>query len=134
MKVRFNSTEFSNGNGVWLVWMNVPAPGTTGSSPDFASGSIIPNSLFPIHVEGVTSHNGRPFDPFLANFDVPALDQNLDPPFAVDGHSHFPVFIADNADFGPPGTRLNGSYRYLLTMTDTTGRGWRIKAHFAVAP
>lgn len=132
--VRFHSTEFSNGNGVWLVWMNVPAPGATGSSPDFASGAIIPNNLFPIHVEGVSSRNGRPFDPNLSIFDVPALDQNLDPPFTIDGHSHFPVFIADNADFGPPGIRLIGSYRYRITMMDTTGSGWRINVHFAVAP
>jgi hypothetical protein len=47
-KVGFTSEEFSGGNGVYLVWMNIPAPGTTGSSPDFASGPIIPNSLFPI--------------------------------------------------------------------------------------
>src|SRR5512133_3291837 len=46
--VQFKTKEFSHGNGVMLTWMNVPAPGTTGSSPDFASGPIIPNSVFPI--------------------------------------------------------------------------------------
>ncbi len=95
--VRFNTSEFSNGMGVFLVWMNVPAPDTTGSSPDFASGPIMPNSLFPIHVEGISTHNGQAFNPYVASFDVPALNTIG---FSVDGASHFPVFIADNADFG----------------------------------
>lgn len=130
--VRFNTSQFSNGNGVYLVWMNVPFPGTTGSSPDFASGPIIPNSLFPIHVSAVDVHNGKLFSN-AADFDTPALDA-IDPPFFVDGHSHFPVFIADNADFGPPGGNLLGSYDYRIVMTDSSGNGWLIRAHFEVAP
>lgn len=130
--VRFNRSQFSNGNGVYLVWMNVPFPGTTGSSPDFASGPIIPNSLFPIHVSAVDVHNGKLFSN-AADFDTPALD-TIDPPFFVDGHSHFPVFIADNADFGPAGANLLGSYDYRIVMTDSSGNGWLIRAHFEVAP
>ena len=131
--VRFHSSDFSNGAGVWLMWMNVPAPGVVGSSPDFPAGPIIPNSLFPIHVSGKNSHNGKPFS-FLGEFDVPALDSAIDPSFAVDGHSHFPMFFADNADFGPPGAKLRGSYVFQIDMVDRTGNGWRIEAHFAVAP
>jgi len=131
--VQFNRSEFSNGMGVWLTWMMVPAPGTTGSSPDFDSGPIIPNNLFPIHVEGYTLRNGQTSNPWLASFDVPALDQ-LDPPFLVDGSSHFPVYIADNADFGPPGAKLRGSYVFRIQITDVTGNGWQVTAHFAVGP
>ncbi|WP_423223907.1 hypothetical protein [Candidatus Amarolinea aalborgensis] len=131
--VRFNKPEFSNGMGVYLVWMNVPAPGTTGSSPDFTSGPIIPNWLFPIHVEGSSAHNGAPFS-FLGATDVPKLDVNLDPPFNVDGHSHFPMFFVDNADFGPPGAQLRGSYEWTITMTDALGNGWRVEARFTVGP
>jgi hypothetical protein len=131
--VQFNRSEFSNGMGVWLTWMTVPATSTTGSSPDFDSGPIIANSLFPIHVEGVTEHNGQMFNQGLASFDVPALDQ-LDPPFLVDGSSHFPVYIADNADFGPPGANLRGSYVFRIQITDATGNGWQVEAHFAVGP
>jgi len=131
--VRFSQAEFSNGMGIYAVWMNVPYPGTTGSSPDFASGPVIPNSLFPIHVNATSTHNGRPFSTVFDG-DVLALDGNLNPPFAVDGHSHFPFFLADNADFGPPGGKLNGSYTWEATMTDTLGNGWSIKVHFAVAP
>jgi hypothetical protein len=128
--VRFSRSEFSEGMGVYLVWMNVPTPGTTGSSPDFDSGPIIPNSLFPIHVVGSSVHNGAPFS-FLFEGDVPALNTAG---FNVDGASHFPFFIADNADFGPPGAKLRGSYDWHITMTDTSGSGWRIEAHFAIAP
>lgn len=130
--VRFNQAEFSNGMGVWTTWMNVPYPGTTGSSPDFVSGPVIPNSLFPIHVNATSTHNGAPFS-LVFDGDVPALDA-VDPPFNVDGHSHFPFFLADNVDFGPPGGKLRGSYTWEVTMTDTSGSGWRISVHFAVAP
>jgi len=91
---RFQKDEFSNGMGVWIVWMNIPVPGTTGTSPDFTSGKIIPNNLFPIHVQGQTFRNNKLYNPYLADFYVPALDSNLNPPFNVDGHSHFPIFTA----------------------------------------
>jgi hypothetical protein len=131
--VRFSTSEFSDGQGVLLAWMNVPAPGVTGSSPDFASGSIIPNALFPISVVGETRHNGRLFSETV--FQVPALNSALDPPFDVDGHSHFPIFIADNADIADKAdAQLRGSYRYEFTMKDQSGNGWRVEAHFAVAP
>jgi hypothetical protein len=130
----FHMAEFSNGNGVYVAWMNVPHRGAIGSSPDFSSGRIIPNSLFPIHVKGVTLHNGADFNPFVADFFVPKLDANLNPPFNVDGHSHFPVFVADNADFGPPGAKLLGHYVYRLTIIDQSGNGWGIRARFTIGP
>ncbi|HEY9376080.1 MAG TPA: hypothetical protein VIQ02_03180 [Jiangellaceae bacterium] len=131
---RFRTSEFSDGAGVFLVCMVVPKPGSTGSSPDFASGPIIPNSVFPIQVTGVAYRGGSEFDPFLANFQVPPLTAELDPPFDVDGHSHFPIFVATNADFGPEGQRLPGRYRYDLTLADADGNGWRVKAQFVVTP
>lgn len=131
--VRFGQAEFSDGMGIWLVWMNVPAPGSIGSSPDSASGPIIPNSVFPITFSAFNFHNGKEFS-FVGGGSVPPLDGSLDPPFSVDGHSHFPFFLADNADFGPAGAKLRGSYRMVITMVDATGSGWSIEAHFAVAP
>lgn len=126
--VRFSKTEFSSGNAVWVTWMNVPHPGVAGSSPDYDSGPIIPNSLFPIHVLGTSTHNGAPFS-LLGEFDVPPLDAIG---YDVDGHSHFPFFFADNADFGPVDAKLPGSYAWLMTLVDTSGNGWRIEAHFTV--
>lgn len=128
----FNVGQFSNGNGVFCVWMNIPNPGTTGSSPDFASGPIIANGLFPIHVAGTSFRNGQVWDPFIGTFDVPALNA-IDPPFNVDGTSHFPVFFADNLDFAPPNTNAIGAYTYRFRMTDTGGNGWDISASFTIS-
>jgi hypothetical protein len=127
----FTLSEFSNGNGVWLAWMNVPRPGTRGSSPDFKSGPIIPNELFPIHVSGFATHRGTRFDT-LADFEIPKLDGALNPPFHVDGHSHFPIFIADNADFGPAGVDPVGGYTWHLELVDQHGDGWQIETRFVV--
>jgi len=129
----FRQAEFSNGMGVYIAWMTVPYPGVTGSAVDFASGPIIPNSLFPIIATGVTYHNNKLFNPYLAYVNVPPTTA-MDPVFNVDGHSHFPMWIADNADFGPPGEKLNGSYEYSIDMIDNTGNGWNINVHFTIAP
>ncbi len=129
----FGVSGFSGVNGIYLVWMVVPAPGTTGSSPDFASGPIIPNTLFPITITGVSTRNSEVFDPALASFAVPPLDDpSLSPSFDVEGHSHFPVFIADAAVFGPDGVGPAGNYKYTVTMADHQGNGWTIHAHFVV--
>lgn len=128
--VRFRPSEFRRGMAVWTTWMNVPNPGTTGSSPDFLSGPIIPDSLFPIHVMATSTRNGAPYSTVFEG-DVPALNAVI-PPFAVDGHSHFPFFLADNSDFGPPGMQVNGSYAWSITMTDTSGNGWQIDVNFLI--
>ena len=127
----FKVGDFSPPNAVWAVWMTVPNPGTTGSSPDFKSGPIIPNTLFPIHVAGQTFRNDQPWDPYLLSFDVPPLTNQLSCPFNVDGHSHFPIFIADNTSFGSGGPPT-GHYEYRITMTDTDGNGWSIDVAFTV--
>jgi hypothetical protein len=130
---RFGADEFSAGSGVWLVWMTVPRPGERGSSPDFDRGPIIPNRLFPIAVSGSTFRGGQPFStPF--EFHVPPLDGSAVPQFDVDGHSHFPVFFADNRDFGPQGVDTDpvGRYIWHMKMVDTSKQGWKIDATFVV--
>ena len=129
----FRVPEFSPPNGVWATWMVVPYPGTIGSSPDFASGPIIPNTLFPIHVVGQAFRNNLLWDPNLGGSDVPPLTDQLSCPFSVDGHSHFPIFFADNASFGLGGP-ATGDYEYRVTMTDSTGNGWSITVRFKVRP
>ena len=133
-RFRYTPSDFSRGTGVWLAWMNVPVPGEIGTSPDFAAGPVIPNRLFPIHVSGTDVHNGRKFS-LLADFEVPPLDAAIGARYAdMDGHSHFPLFIADNADFGPPGTPLAGIYSYVITMMDTSAQGWFVHAQFVIVP
>jgi hypothetical protein len=46
----------------------------TGSSPDFSTGPIIPNAVFPLTINGGTYTNGVLNDS-LAQFQVPAIDQ-----------------------------------------------------------
>jgi hypothetical protein len=127
----FRVPDFSPPNGVWAVWMTVPNPGATGSSPDFTLGPIIPNTLFPIHVAGQTFRNNQLWNPYLTTFDVPPLTNQLSCPFSVDGWSHFPAFIADNSYFGPGGP-ITGHYEFRITMTDVTGNGWSITVRFTV--
>jgi hypothetical protein len=129
----FDASEFSGTNGIYFVWMTVPDPGTTGSSPDFASGPIIPNTLFPITITGVSTRNGKVFDAALANSTVPPLDDpTLTPSFDVQGHSHFPFFIAEATIFGPGDVGPAGNYKYTITMADQQGNGWAIHTHFVV--
>lgn len=129
----FRAPEFSPPNAVWATWMTVPWPGRIGSSPDFKFGPIIPNALFPVQVVGQTFRNNQPWDPYLAIFAVPPLTDQLSCPFSVDGHSHFPLFFADNYSFGTGGP-IAGQYEYRVTMTDTTGDGWSIVVKFTVRP
>lgn len=132
---RFGPGEFSTGQGVFLVCMVVPRPGTRGSSPDSPAGRIIPNTLFPIDAEGTAYRNLRVFD---ENFDfpVPPLTPAIDSRFDVDGHSHFPVSFVTNFDFRPmdgPPISVRGRYRYDITLIDTAGNGWSLKADFVIA-
>jgi hypothetical protein len=133
--VRFSEEEMLNGMAIFVTYMVVPrANAPSGSSPDFANGPIIPHSVFPIHVEGQSTVDGRPFDPFLVITDVLTLDDFGFPGY--DGHSHFPMFIATNDEFrelaGRPPMDIEGSHLYKFRMTDTTGQGWVIKARFTV--
>lgn len=128
----FSVEEFSGKpNGVYFVWMNLPNPGTIGSSPDFASGSIIPNSLFPMSVPIEIWRNGEMVD--SGEFDAKALDANLNPPFSVEGHSHFPYFLEEDATY-LPGIPLRGNYEFRVRMIDQQGNGWQISAPFEVVP
>jgi hypothetical protein len=131
---QFTVADFSDGNGIWLAFMVIPrSPGSApnGSSPDFDFGPIIPNSLFPIEVTGFAERFGEPFS-VLAAFGVPPLDASLEPPFDVDGHSHFPIFIADNIDFGPADVDPSGRYEWTIRMLDQTGNGWEITVTFVI--
>jgi hypothetical protein len=62
---------------------------------------------------------------------VPPLTAALSCPFAVDGHSHFPVFLADTSAFGPGGP-IDGKYQFRVAMLDATNNGWSITVSFTV--
>ncbi|MAE68181.1 MAG: hypothetical protein CMJ18_28355 [Phycisphaeraceae bacterium] len=136
----FTPDQFTLTNDVVVtMFMVVPRGGAPiGSSPDFASGPIIPNSLFPI-VADVTIERadatGEPFLPFDSGQSVvPPLDGSIDPPLSVDGHSHFPLFGGDALEFGPAGTNPVGVYRRTWNVRDQQGHGWDIVTAYEVVP
>lgn len=118
-------TDVNQGNGVWTVWMVIPRPGHHGfgSSPDYKLGPIIPHDVFPIHFSADVFRDGVQTSSHV-EFDIPALD-TIDPPFAVDGHSHIPMFLWSwwNGTAVPPGEE----YVWHITMTDVTGAGWTVR-------
>lgn len=130
----FPIADYSNGAGVFLVFMIVPGQGSpTGSSPDFTSGPIIPNTIFPLSFNGGTYTNGQLNDG-LGAFQVPAIDQV--PEFAgkgLEGHSHIPLFFADNFDFSTQPV-ITGNYEYRISVLDANGNGYDIVAAFSVVP
>lgn len=103
-----------------------------GSSPEFDSGPIIPNSYFPINVNLANKKEGVDFSEPGA-FPVPSAT-TLDPAFAdLDGTSQFPFFVFDNADFAKdPSAPLPGSYAFHVTLTDANGAGYNIVAPYTV--
>jgi len=84
-------------------------------------------------VVGQTFRNNLLWDPNLGGSDVEPLTDQLSCPFSVDGHSHFPIFFADNASFGTGGP-ATGDYEYRVTMLDSTKNGWSITIRFKVRP
>jgi len=127
----FSSSAVTDGGGIWLAYMLVPGEGAaTGSSPDSANGPIIANALFPMTVTSSVRHGSAIDGPF--SFDVPALDGNIDPPFAVDGHSHVPIFHAEGAEFFP-GRSAQGVYDFTVTLIDATGNGWLVQTRVAIS-
>lgn len=114
-------------SGIYFAYALVPDPGTTGSSFDFASGPIIPNSLFPLTFDHDLLRNGIIVDPDVFDDQVP--------PFAgFAGHSHIKFLVESDASFFPPGTDLPGSWEYRSLLRDKGGNGWDIVAPFQVVP
>lgn len=110
--------------GIMSVFMVVPTAGAPmGSSPDFNSGLIIPNEVFPISVSAGAYQDNVALDGYAYSFDVGPLDDTLDPPFDVDGHSHFPMFDAIVFDGM---TTLPGTIETRIEMLDANGEGWSI--------
>lgn len=123
----FSTSDYSNGNGVYLAFMLVPGAGAPiGSSPDFASGPIIPDTIFPLSAANGTFTNGVFNDGSALT--IPATSDASLP--GLDGYSHIPYFLADNFDFAL--NPVAGAYEYRITILDDAGNGYRITAAFSV--
>lgn len=124
----FDAIEATWPKCIFATWMIVPtADAPVGSSPDFTSGPIIPNTLFPIQIsfQGYLDGTKNPATPYDSK--IPALDVNLTPPFTVDGHSHIPWFLYEDTN-----TLLEqcGKHEFQGSFTDAKGNGWEFTTTF----
>jgi hypothetical protein len=119
-----------NPNGVYLAMMWLPDPGVTGSSRDFASGPVIPNSLFPftsfseIYLDGVKVETLQDQMVNIRAGDVGFTGASHRAPSQVVWHPW-----ADDPDAGPL-----GDYEIRWQLRDNQGYGWNIVAPFTVVP
>lgn len=125
----FDVSEFSGPTGVFFGLIRVPGPNAPlGSSPDFASGPIVPNAAFPITVRGDVLRNGAIFE---AGAFGPATSN---PAAGFDGSSHNYNLFAENGSILPAGADLTGDYEYRITYRDAAGTtGYDVSARFRVA-
>jgi hypothetical protein len=128
-KSAFITPEFSNGMGVFLMYMLVPGPGApVGSSLDYASGPIIPNSIYPISQAFSTYFSDGTLADSSGSFSVNVLHPSLD------GESHTPFFVADSFDFMTADRGIAHEFEYRIELRDAAGNGYDIKASFTVVP
>ncbi|HEX2473114.1 MAG TPA: hypothetical protein VHK01_00125, partial [Lacipirellulaceae bacterium] len=117
-------------NGVYLAMMWLPDPGVIGSSRDFASGPVIPNSLFPftsfseIYLDGVKVETLQDQMVNIRAGDVGFTGASHRAPSQVVWHPW-----ADDPNAGPL-----GNYEIRWQLRDNQGYGWNIVSRFQVVP
>jgi hypothetical protein len=123
-------------NAVWLAMMWVPDPGVTGSSRDFASGPVIPNSLFPFNSHAEMWLNGSKVETLqdqMVNIRPDAPGKPGDVGFTGASHRAPSQAVwypwADDPNAGPL-----GSHEIRWSLRDVQGNGWNILAPFQVVP
>jgi len=120
--------------GTSLIFMLVIAAvpgGAYGRSTDFASGSIIPNDWFPMHVEA--QFIGPPILDPVYDRTIPGYD-GFSPPLGGDGPSHFVLAFRTNAAFATDGAPGLGAYDLEVVISDAFGVSWDIHMTFTVYP
>jgi hypothetical protein len=113
-----------NPNAIHLALMVLPDPGITGSSRDFASGPIIPNSLFPFTSGGEMWRNGA----LAANFGDSQVAPFRPTDLPFEGMSHRLTF----SFYWNAGANNLGNYEYRKSLRDAEGNGWDIVAPFRI--
>lgn len=117
-------------NGVYFMYMMLPDPGVTGSSRDFASGPIIPNSLFPITSNAQMWLDGNQVETLQDNLLLNV--RNGDLPYQGQSHrapSQVVWYPWADSNAGPL-----GSHELRMSLRDNQGNGWNISAPFTVVP
>ena len=125
-----------NPNGVYFAMMWLPDPGITGSSRDFASGPVIPNSLFPFNSHAEMWLDGVKVETLqdqMVNIRPDAPGKPGDVGFTGASHRAPSQVVwwpwADDPNAGP-----TGSHEIRWSLRDIQGNGWDISAPFEVVP
>lgn len=121
----FSAAEFSAPNCVFTVMVIAPtASAPAGSAPDFASGPILPRSIFPFHLDTNVYKNGSLWDP-TGDSDYPSLDHLSTHP-TTDGGSHVVLIWYESMEAAPAGdTNPAGSYQGEFILLDSNHAGYR---------
>jgi hypothetical protein len=109
--------------------MVIPSAGSPlGKSPDGEMTPIIPNTLFPMKFQTEDFANGTKVLGSDSGFDIPPLDENVDPAFlGVEGHSHYPLFSFRALD---DEAVIAGAHERRGSVTDASGAGWQFTVDF----
>lgn len=119
-------------NAVYFAYMMLPDPGITGSSRDFASGPVIPNSLFPIS-RNVDVYRNAVLVDGLAGVDGPFNVRGGDVPFDGTSHRANVTYVYHPWDDDLTAGVL-GDYELRQQLRDVQGNGWDMVASFQVVP
>ena len=117
---------------VFIAMLLIPtADAPVGSSPDFASGPILPSSILPIAYDGMLYAGEMGIDMYFDGT-VPLLSA-LSPPASGDGYSHAVLQFGENSDFAA-WSMTPGPYALTLQITDAGGAGWDVIVPFIIDP
>lgn len=124
------SSIMLNPNGVYFSYMLVPDPGVTGSSRDFASGPVIPNSLFPFATKAEMYLDNVLVETLQdGEFNIRAGDQGFT------GASHrAPLQAVWYPWANDPNAGPLGSHEIRWSLRDNQNHGWNLVAAFDVVP
>ena len=117
---------------VYFAYMLLPDPGITGSSRDFVSGPVIPNSLFPVTRNVYVIQTGVLVDR-LAGVDGQFSVRSGDVPFDGTSHCANVTYVYHPWDDDLTAGTL-GNYELQQQLRDVQGNGWDMIASFRVVP
>lgn len=125
----FPMSDWEEPLGLFISTVMVPRAGApTGASPDFASGPIIPDTIFPITVGGSLSKEGTVIDGTFVDTPYPTIDEAA-PGAGADGWSHMPLNWGNSTTYvaGTP-----GAYTFDMHVRDKDGNGWDAAVPFTI--
>lgn len=136
-KQTFTVSEFTDPNAIVYVFQLLPIEGLApvGKSPYKDQELIIPNSKFPITIDGALYKVGIT-EELDSNFDstLPALNtlkyRDSNDAIPGDGYPHIPLLFGDAYDFIkakiPNVADLPGVYEFRVQLRDAEQSGWNI--------